>query len=198
MVGSIANRWRVLSGEGEWEGLLDPLDADLRRYIIHYGERAQAVGDAFINESKSVNFGLSRFAKRTFFTKAGLESGNPFNYMVKKYFYGSAAFMAKPVSPNAAAGNSNWLGFVAVATDQGKEVLGRRDILVSVRGTMTEIEEHIDLKIGLVSASEILGNDNDPKVHEGWYLYYTSSEPGSTYNPTSCRDQVFCNSTFYL
>lgn len=195
---SIATRWRILSGESKWEGLLHPLDSDLRRYIIHYGERAQAVGDAFILESKSDNYGLCRFAKRNFFSGVGLERGNPFKYEVKKYFYGSAAFIADscnsakalPVSPNAAAGNSKWLGFVAVATDEGKEVLGRRDILVSIRGTMPEIEKCIDLKAGLVSASEILGNDNNPKVHEGWYLYYTSSETGSTYNPTSCRDQV--------
>ncbi|KAF4374758.1 hypothetical protein F8388_020279 [Cannabis sativa] len=199
MAGNIGRRWRVLSGEGEWQGLLDPLDSDLRRYIIHYGERVQAVVDSFIEESKSDNYGLSRYPKSNLFTKVGLESGNnPFKYEVKKYFYASAAFIGDtcppanelPVSPNAAAGNSKWLGFVAVTSDEGKEVLGRRDILVSFRGTMPVIENCVDLKIGLVSASQIIGNDNNPKVHEGFYLYYTSSEPGSTYNPTSCRDQI--------
>uniref|UniRef100_A0A803PMG4 Phospholipase A1 n=1 Tax=Cannabis sativa TaxID=3483 RepID=A0A803PMG4_CANSA len=173
MAGNIGRRWRVLSGEGEWQGLLDPLDSDLRRYIIHYGERVQAVVDSFIEESKSDNYGLSRYPKSNLFTKVGLESGNnPFKYEVKKYFYASAAFIGDtcppanelPVSPNAVAGNSKWLGFVAVTSDEGKEVLGRRDILVSFRGTMPVIENCVDLKIGLVSASQIIGNDNNPKI----------------------------------
>ncbi|KAH9791276.1 Lipase 3 domain-containing protein [Citrus sinensis] len=41
MIGSIKEKWRVLSGNDNWKDLLDPLDIDLRRYIIHYGERAQ-------------------------------------------------------------------------------------------------------------------------------------------------------------
>ncbi|KAF4380952.1 hypothetical protein F8388_011874 [Cannabis sativa] len=194
MAGNIGKRWRVLSGEGEWEGLLDPLDSDLRRYIIHYGERVQAVVDSFIEESKSNNCNLYRYSMKNLFTRVGLESGNnPFKYEVKKYFYASTAFKgdSSPVSPNWEAGKSKWLGFVAVATDEGKEVLGRRDILVSFRGTLPKIEEEIDKTICLVSASDIFKNDsNNPKVHEGFYLYYTSSETGSAYNPNSCRDQI--------
>lgn len=41
MIGSIKEKWRVLSGNDNWKDLLDPLDIDLRRYIIHYGERAR-------------------------------------------------------------------------------------------------------------------------------------------------------------
>ncbi|KAF4404169.1 hypothetical protein G4B88_014625 [Cannabis sativa] len=191
MAGNIGKRWRALSGEGEWEGLLDPLDSDLRRYIIHYGERVQAVVDSFIEESKSDNYGLCRYSMGNLFSKVGLESGNnPFKYEVKKYVYASTAFMGTSSPPNVVAGNSEWLGFVAVTTDEGKEVLGRRDILVSLRGTMPQIEDGIDFKVGVVSASQILGNKNDPKVHEGFYLYYTSSESGSTFNPNSCRDQI--------
>ncbi|KAF4374755.1 hypothetical protein F8388_020276 [Cannabis sativa] len=191
MAGNIGRRWRVLSGEGEWEGLLDPLDSDLRRYIIHYGERVQAVVDSFIDESKSDNFSLCRYSMRNLFSKVGLESGNnPFKYEVKKYFYSSTAFKGDTslVSPNWVAEKSKWFGFVAVATDEGKEVLGRRDILVSFRGLFPKIEadfEHI-----FVSASQILGNENNPMVLKDIYLYYTSCEPGSTYNPNSCRDQI--------
>ncbi|KAF4374754.1 hypothetical protein F8388_020275 [Cannabis sativa] len=173
MAGNIGKRWRALSGEGEWEGLLDPLDSDLRRYIIHYGERVEAVVDSFITESKSDNYGLCRYSMKNLFSKVGLESGNnPFKYEVKKYIYASTAFMGTswppannlPVSPNAVAGKSKWLGFVAVTTDEGKEVLGRRDILVSLRGTIPKIEYGIDVKCNLVSASQILGSKNDPKI----------------------------------
>ncbi|MBA0638551.1 hypothetical protein Godav_029544, partial [Gossypium davidsonii] len=36
-----------LSGEKNWEGLLHPLDLELRRYLIHYLQRDAAAADAF-------------------------------------------------------------------------------------------------------------------------------------------------------
>ncbi|KAL5551407.1 hypothetical protein UlMin_001583 [Ulmus minor] len=193
MSSNIATRWRVLSGENKWEGLLDPLDIDLRRYIIHYGERVQAVLDAFVSETRCWNFGLHRYAERNLFSEVGLAKGNPYKYVIKKYIYASAAFMPENIlakEPKNSAGNSKWIGFVAVTTDEGKEVLGRRDILISWRGTLGTVEFEIDKKFGRVPASEILDKENDPQIHEGWYNYYTWSESGSKYNPTSSRDQV--------
>ncbi|KAL6277286.1 hypothetical protein ACE6H2_020887 [Prunus campanulata] len=56
---------------GKTEGLLDPLNIDLRRYIIHYGERAAAISDAFIDRPKfSENLGLSQYAKKNLFSKS--------------------------------------------------------------------------------------------------------------------------------
>lgn len=40
--GGIDKRWKLLSGEKKWEGLLDPLDSDLRSYIVHYGTMVEA------------------------------------------------------------------------------------------------------------------------------------------------------------
>lgn len=190
MSNNIAPKWRLLSGEKEWEGLLHPLDTDLRHYIIHCGERVQAVYDSFINEPKSKNVGLHRYAKKNLFSNVGLEVGNPYKYNVKKYFYASTNQPFVSNEPKGSAGNSNWLGYVAVTTDEGKAVLGRRDILISFRGTVRNLEFHIDTICDLVSASRILGQKNYPKVHKGWYSYYTTSETESKYNPTSCRDQV--------
>ena len=193
---NIATNWRALSGEKDWEGLLDPLDLDLRRYIIHYGERAGAVSDAFIGDVKSQNCGLSRYAKRHLFSMVGLDKGNPYDYEVTKYFYAttdissSDGLIKKSISVDPPAGDSNWIGYVAVTTDTGSTVLGRRDILISWRGTERTAEWIIDVKFDLVSASAILGKEHDPKVHHGWYSMYTTSHEASTYNSTSCRDQV--------
>ncbi|KAL6279656.1 hypothetical protein ACE6H2_016537 [Prunus campanulata] len=181
---SFAEKWRVLSGENEWEGLLDPLNIDLRRYIIHYGQRAAAISDAFIDRPKfSENLGLSRYAKKNLFSKVGLEIGNPYKYAVKKYCYAAT---------NLANGKSFWLAFVAVSTDEGSKVLGRRDILISWRGTKSGTEEvDLDLQAHLVSASDILGKDHNPKVHLGWHGYYTDVDATSPHNKTaSVRDQV--------
>lgn len=191
-MGSIAEKWKVFSGENDWEGLLDhPLDNDFRRYIIHYGERIEALGDAFIAEEKSMNYGRSRYAKRDFFSKVGLEKGNPYKYEVTNFIY--AALELKP--PNMTATwkvikQSNLMAYVAVATDDGKAALGRRDILVSWIGTMLDPEWIKDLDFALVSASKILGKANDPKVHNGWYSLYTGTNPDSPLTSISARDQV--------
>lgn len=201
--GRIVNRWKLLSGEKNWEGLLDPLDYNLRRYIIHYGQMAQATYDTFNFEKASKYAGSSLFAKKDLFFKVGLENnGNPFKYRVTKYFYATSssqvpdAFIFKSMSREAWSKESNWIGFVAVATDEGKTALGRRDILISWRGTVRALEWVNDFQFLSVSAPEVFRNHggggiiNDPKVHQGWYSIYTSSDSKSPFNTTSARDQV--------
>ncbi|OWM77341.1 phospholipase A1-IIgamma-like [Punica granatum] len=197
MVDCIAKDWRVLSGENNWEGLLDPLDIKLRRYIIHYGDIAQATYDTFNSEKVSKYAGSSLYSKRNFFSKVGLEKGSPFKYRVTKFFYATSSikvpeiFIIKSFSREAWSKESNWIGYVAVATDEGKEVLGRRDIVIAWRGTVQALEWVDNFEFKLVSASGILGNEHgDPKVHEGWYSIYTSSDPRSPFCKTSARNQV--------
>ncbi|GMP24740.1 hypothetical protein CsSME_00001903 [Camellia sinensis var. sinensis] len=177
---NIAKRWRVLSGEENWKGLLDPLDIDLRRYIIHYGEMTQVTYDNFISDK------LSKYA-----------GSNPLMYRVTKYLYATSstqvpdAFILKSLSREAWSKESNWMGYVAVATDEGMAKLGRRDIVVAWRGTHQALEWVNDLQILLVSPSKILGEqDDDTKVHQGFYSIYTSNDPRSPFTKTSARDQV--------
>ncbi|XP_028107292.1 phospholipase A1-IIgamma-like isoform X2 [Camellia sinensis] len=191
---NIAKRWRVLSGEENWKGLLDPLDIDLRRYIIHYGEMTQVTYDNFISDKLSKYAGSSRYAKTDLFAKLGLD---PSMYRVTKYMYATSstqvpdAFILKSLSREAWSKESNWMGYVAVATDEGMAKLGRRDIVVAWRGTHQALEWVNDLQILLVSPSKILGEqDDDTKVHQGFYSIYTSNDPRSPFTKTSARDQV--------
>lgn len=186
-MGGIAERWRELSGENNWKGLLDPLDNDLRKGIMHYGERTAAVLDAFNDEKASKWRGFSRYPMDDLFSRVGLEKGNPYKYKVTKFFYARSEVQ---VLDWFSVGQSNWIGYVAVATDEGKEVLGRRDIMITWRGTVRDIEGIKDIQIDLVSAKDILGAKGDPRVHHGWHSIYTTKDSKSTYNKTSVREQV--------
>ncbi|GFZ15367.1 alpha/beta-Hydrolases superfamily protein [Actinidia rufa] len=53
---NLASRWREYHGSGDWEGLLDPLDENLRREVVRYGEFVQAAYRCFhSNPSTSTN-----------------------------------------------------------------------------------------------------------------------------------------------
>ncbi|XVF87358.1 hypothetical protein PTKIN_Ptkin18bG0113700 [Pterospermum kingtungense] len=198
VIGSIAQRWKYLGGLNNWADLLDPLDIDLRHYIIHYGEMAQAAYDTFNSEKASKFAGSSLYGKKDFFSNLGLEKGNPYRYQVTKFLYATSqiqvpeAFIIRPLSREAWSKESNWIGYVAVATDEGKAVLGRRDIVIAWRGTVLTLEWIDDAEFNLVSAKKIFGDHqpSDPKVHEGWYSIYTSEDSFSPYNKISARDQV--------
>ncbi|GMI77658.1 DAD1-like seeding establishment-related lipase [Hibiscus trionum] len=174
----IASRWRELSGENNWEGLLHPLDVDLRRYLIHYCQRAGAAGDAFNGTRASKGYAHSMYPADEFFARVGLENGNPYHYKVMSFIYAATA-----------ADEIAYFGYVAVATDQGKAVLGRRDILVSWRGTITNTEWGNDANIFQTSGKELFGNDF-VQIHAGFYNTYMKTIANSPYVKTSARDQV--------
>lgn len=169
--------WQELSGSDNWNTLLDPLNDDLRMYLIHYGEAGQSIGDAFNNEAASKAHGFSRYPMKGFFHSVGLPW---FKYDVTQFFYARELIQ------------DNWIGYVAVSNDdESKEELGRRDILVVWRGTSRLVEAALDIDDTLMSASDIFGEDHkDVMVHKGWHDVYTSKGSGSDYTSISARDQV--------
>ncbi|RAL49694.1 hypothetical protein DM860_001985 [Cuscuta australis] len=192
--GGIAGRWRILSGENQWEGLLDPLDSDLRRYIIHYGEMAQATYDNFIRQKASKFAGDWRYPRQSILGNVGLVKGNPFKYSVTRYVYATSSVPVPDAFILKSDWNreSNWIGFIAVATEEGAAALGRRDILVAWRGTVRNLEWVDDFACVFSDAPEIFGGKAaaGPKVHLGWYSIYTSRNPKSPVTNIGARDQV--------
>ncbi|KAI4371996.1 hypothetical protein MLD38_010284 [Melastoma candidum] len=197
-VDAMIKNWRTLSGESNWEGLLDSLDVDLRRFLIHYGDMIQATYDTFITQKVSRFAGASRFSEKDLFAKVGLEKGNPFKYSVTKFIYATSkvnvpeALFIKSLSREAWSRESNWMGYISVATDEGAARLGRREIVVTWRGTIQALEWIDDFEFLLVSAPIVLGEHNNvgAQIHQGFYSIYTSSDPRSQYCKKSARDQI--------
>ncbi|KAJ4787934.1 Phospholipase A1 [Rhynchospora pubera] len=191
--GKIAKRWREIQGDSNWENLLDQPDKDLRLSIINYGEMAQAAYDGFNQERRSPNLGAARYKESNLLQKVQVSMPNA--YTITKYLYATSsidvpdAFIVKLPSKE-----SNWMGFVAVATHKAKALLGRRDILVAWRGTIQTLEWVNDFDCTLTSASELVGptepDDGEPMVHRGFLSIYTSDNPNSRFDKRSSREQV--------
>ncbi|KAL6865460.1 hypothetical protein ACP4OV_016611 [Aristida adscensionis] len=200
MPGSIADRWRELHGEHSWDGLLDPLDLDLRKSVISYGELAQATYDSFNRERRSPHAGACVYGYRDLLSRSGV--ANAGHYRVTKFFYATSglpvpgAFLLFPLSAlkDVWSRDSNFMGFVAVATDDGAAALGRRDVVVAWRGTVASLEWVNDLDFTPVSAAPVLGSAAAASplavVHAGFLSVYTSSNANSKFNKASARDQV--------
>ncbi|KAK6773587.1 hypothetical protein RDI58_028825 [Solanum bulbocastanum] len=86
---------------------------------------------------------------------------------------------------------SNFIGYIAVATDEDKVSRGRRDIVIAWRGTIQTLEWVNDLQFLLIPGPEVFGKGGLlPLVHHGFYNTYTSESAPSKFNQASARDQV--------
>ncbi|MCD7471757.1 hypothetical protein HAX54_012422 [Datura stramonium] len=100
----MAEKWEELSGKNNWHGLLNPLDVDLRKYIIQYGEKAEVTYDTFISDKASKYMELADTRWKIFSLKVGLD---PTKYRVTKFFYATSsmplpdAFITKSLSREA-------------------------------------------------------------------------------------------------
>ncbi|KAL7242295.1 hypothetical protein ACSBR1_014792 [Camellia fascicularis] len=161
---NIAKGWRVLSGEDNWKGLLDPLDIDRRRQIIHYREMAQATYDNFISDKLSKYAGSNRRALSVLLSPPIVVYSLR---VLPVYIYDAYADCRKTVSAAFLV-----LYGIALATE-GWGVVASLKIYPPFAG-----------------AAIIGEQDDDTKVHQGFYSIYTSNDPRSPFTKTSARDQV--------
>ncbi|KDP47123.1 hypothetical protein JCGZ_22119 [Jatropha curcas] len=207
-------------GSNDWKNLLEPLDLDLRKLILRCGDFCQATYDAFNNDQNSPYCGTSRYGKNSFFHKVMLEDAE--NYTVSSFLYGTArvslpeAFLLHSQSRESWDRESNWIGYIAVTSDEYTKVIGRREIYIAFRGTTRNYEWVDILGAKLTSAKPLLkGSSNEfkennnsssdsdsegdhekfPKVMLGWITIYTSDDSRSPFTKISARDQLLTKIT---
>lgn len=215
--------WPVLLGQTNWTGLLDPLDLHLRTLILRCGDFCQATYDAFNNDANSKYAGSCRYGHSSFFDKIMLQDAA--NYQIVSFLYATAlvsvpeAFLLHSMSRESWDRESNWIGYIAVTTDEVSKAIGRREIYVAWRGTTRNYEWVNVLGAELESAAPLLkpeglkhelkngGNDGGhtsssddkdedddnakvPKVMKGWLSMYISDDPKSAFTKSSARVQL--------
>ncbi|GLT79385.1 hypothetical protein SLA2020_508760 [Shorea laevis] len=202
--------WEQLLGSNNWDTLLDPLNLTLRQLILRCGDFCQATYDSFINDENSKYCGSCRYGKSTFFEKVMLESAS--DYVVSSFLYATArvsipeAFLLHSQSRENWDRESNWIGYIAVTSDERTKALGRREIYVVWRGTTRNYEWVDILGVELTSAESLLSpitpngesstsnkdddNEKTPKVMLGWLTLYISDDPKSEFTKVSARTQL--------
>ncbi|XP_052166115.1 phospholipase A1-Ibeta2, chloroplastic-like [Oryza glaberrima] len=178
--GNIAATWRRLHGEHDWRGLLDPLHPDLRREIVRYGEFVGAAYGAFLSRPDAAPGDRARAAPP-------LQDGGAYRVTAPLFATSSVGLPAWLASAApCAAQRTSLVGYVAVC-DSPAEVrrMGRRDIVIALRGTCTVLEWAENVRAGLVPATEAASAADSPdaptpKVECGfWNLYKTAAADGS-------------------
>ncbi|KAL6884698.1 hypothetical protein ACP4OV_010634 [Aristida adscensionis] len=195
--GELAARWREIHGRDDWAGLLDPMDPLLRSELIRYGELAQACYDAFDYDPSSRYCGSCKYPRREFFERLGM-AGAARGYTVSRYLYATSNFRFPNFFPPSRAGakiwsqRANWIGYVAVSTDEESARLGRRDVAIAWRGTVTRLEWVSDLMDFLrpVADEGIPCPDPEVKVLAGFADLYTDKDPTCRFCKYSAREQV--------
>lgn len=192
----MADVWREIHGQDEWVGLLDPMDPLLRSELIRYGEMAQACYDAFDFDPFSKYCGSCRFMRRKFFESLEMSATHQ-NYDVSRYLYATsninlANFFKKSRWPKVWSKNANWIGYVAVSSDEASRTLGRRDITVAWRGTVTHLEWIADLMDFLrpISANRIPCPYSNVKAESGFLDLYTNKDETCRFCKYSAREQI--------
>ncbi|XP_009614944.4 phospholipase A1-Igamma2, chloroplastic-like [Nicotiana tomentosiformis] len=191
----IAEKWKDIHGQNDWEGMLDPINPLLRAELIRYGEMAQACYDAFHLDQDSKFCGSCKIDPGLFFQSLGLSANHGYNvtsYIYSMYHINIPSFFKVPLWPDAWSHKANWIGYVAVSNDEYSTHLGRRDITIAWRGTVTDLEKIADFMDFQKPTRyhKIPSRDPTIKVEAGFLEIYTSKDDECNFCKVSAREQV--------
>ncbi|MCE3051370.1 Dolichyl-diphosphooligosaccharide-protein glycosyltransferase subunit dad1 [Datura stramonium] len=189
----LGERWPEFQGINNWDGLLDPLDHDLREEILRYGEFVEAAYSCFDFDTSSSTYTTCRYPKGTMLTCCGLGRSG---YKVIKNLYATCAVQIprwmKRI-PNLMLPRSSWIGYVVVCDDADEIArLGRRDVVIAYRGTATCSEWLENLRVTLTCLPDDMAPDEnrEPMVQSGLLSMYTSKIAGHLSLQETIREEI--------
>ncbi|KAG8391513.1 hypothetical protein BUALT_Bualt01G0195500 [Buddleja alternifolia] len=187
-------KWMDYQGIKNWEGLLDPLDDNLRGEIIRYGHFVDAAYQSYDFNPSSSSYGTCIYPKRKLLKDTGLSDTG---YRVTKNLVATSGIQLPgwiERGPNWMGMQSSWIGYVAVCQDRNEiSRLGRRDVVIALRGTATCLEWVENLRATLTPLpNPDSGHDPDsgPMVESGFLSLYTSTSQNRPSLQKLVRDEI--------
>ncbi|KAL3537079.1 hypothetical protein ACH5RR_000445 [Cinchona calisaya] len=195
---SLGARWMDIQGIKNWEGMLDPLDNNLRGEIIRYGHFVEAAYRACNFDPSSPSYAKCQFSKRKLLVQSGFSDTG---YRITANLNATSGIqLPKWIqnSPNWMATRSSWIGYVAICQDKRViSKLGRRDVVIALRGTVTCLEWLENLRATLTplpsnNLNTQLASNNTliPLVESGFLSLYTSRMGTSPSLQDSIRQEI--------
>lgn len=187
----LGKRWDDFQGANNWDGLLDPLNPILRAEILRYGRFVQAAYTFCDLDPSSSSFATCRFPNHSLLRLSGLLSSG---YRVTRSLYATSTSRlprwAAAAAPSSLSRQSSCIGFVAFCHDDAElSRLGRQDVVISLRGTVTFLEWLDNLRAALIPSC-CSNRDpaalHEPMVERGFWSLFTSI--GTDHH--SLRDQI--------
>ncbi|CAH9127219.1 unnamed protein product [Cuscuta epithymum] len=181
----LCQKWMDYQGISNWEGLLDPLEDTLREEIIRYGNFVEAAYKSYDFDPSSLTYGRCRHSKGKLLPRAT-------GYQVSRHLRATSGIRVPrwmERAPGWMSTQSSWIGYVAVCNDKNEIArLGRRDVVVALRGTATCLEWLENLRATLTPLHE---NDScGPMVESGFLSLYTSSTGTAQSLQSSIREEI--------
>ncbi|XP_043710495.1 galactolipase DONGLE, chloroplastic-like [Telopea speciosissima] len=181
----LAQVWKEIQGSKNWENLVEPLNPLLRDEIIRYGELVTACYKGFDFNPNSKRYLNCKYGKKSILKEVGLEDSG---YEVTKYIYATPDINFPMQNEECCA---RWIGYVAVSNDDAVRRLGRRDVVVTFRGTATNPEWIANFMSSLTPARlNPINPRPDVKVELGFLSLYTSEDSNRRFGFGSCREQL--------
>ncbi|KAI5655768.1 hypothetical protein M9H77_32955 [Catharanthus roseus] len=171
---NLGSRWREYHGCNDWAGLLDPLDENLRREVVRYGEFVQTAYHCF-HSNPAMEPDQAPSPRHVLISDRA--------YKVTKSLYATSSIglpkWVDDVAPDFGwmTQRSSWIGYVAVCDDRREiQRMGRRDIVIALRGTSTCLEWAENMRDILVEMPDQDGSSNgQPKVECGFQSLFKTS-----------------------
>ncbi|XP_057789595.1 phospholipase A1-Ibeta2, chloroplastic [Salvia miltiorrhiza] len=164
---SLGCRWRDYHGANDWAGMLDPLDENLRREVVRSGEFIQAAYHGF-HSKPATSPEEVQWPRHVALPDR--------SYRMTRSLYATASVglpkWVDHVAPDLGwmTQRSSWVGYVAVCDDRREiQRMGRRDIVIALRGTATCLEWAENVRDVLVPVADDDENGDTPaKVELGF------------------------------